>query len=302
MRNGGPTPRVAVTKLSKVRRCLCLPGNRLGRDFVVGDLHGHRALLEQQLEALGFDPTCDRLFSVGDLIDRGPDSLGTLALIEQPWFHAVLGNHELMLLDHLGCFRSRLQSGRDFAESGGSWIVDALAQQRRRLMRLAEQVAELPMALHIDSAVPFNVMHGDLMPIGSTQAQLLRRDLISVHKAERITASRDNLAAALKARSRSYAFDAHRVQVSAQALGELPLTYVGHSPVRQVTVHNSYVYIEQGVTRPPRGAAAPTAPTLLEHQRFSTWLGTVAPLCNDHPAWRPTLAIPAAATAGPLAW
>lgn len=291
-----------MTKLSRVSRCICLPGNEAGRDFVVGDLHGHRALLEQQLEAFGFDPGRDRLFSVGDLIDRGPDSLGTLALIEQPWFHAVLGNHELMLLDHLGYFRSRLQSGRDFAEGGGGWIVDALAQQRRLVMRLAERVAELPMALHIDSAVPFNVMHGDLMPIGSTQAQLLRRDRISVHKAERITASRDNLAAALKARSRSYAFDAHRVQVSTQALGELPLTYVGHSPVRQVTVHNSYVYIEQGVSRPPRHGAPPIAPTLLEHRRFSTWLGTVAPLCRTAPTWQPAGAIPAAAAGGPLAW
>ena len=75
-----------------------MPANGGGRDFVVGDLHGHRRLFEFELEHLGFDPACDRVFSVGDLVDRGPHALETLRLIEEPWFHAVLGNHELALL------------------------------------------------------------------------------------------------------------------------------------------------------------------------------------------------------------
>lgn len=69
---------------------------------MVGDLHGHRHLLEDELDRIGFNPTRDRVLSGGDLIDRGPDSLGTLELLEEPWFHAVLGNHELMLLNYLG--------------------------------------------------------------------------------------------------------------------------------------------------------------------------------------------------------
>ena len=107
----GPSRPFAVNTLSRVRRCIRLPGNEAGRDFVVGDLHGHRELLERQLEQMGFNTHFDRLFSVGDLIDRGPHSLATLALIEEPWFHAVLGNHELRLLHHLGYYRSRLHAG-----------------------------------------------------------------------------------------------------------------------------------------------------------------------------------------------
>ena len=94
--------RTIVPKISKIKRCLRLQSTAKGRDLVVGDLHGHRSLLEQELDRLGFDPSCDRVLSVGDLIDRGPESFETLSLIDEPWFHAVLGNHELMLLNFLG--------------------------------------------------------------------------------------------------------------------------------------------------------------------------------------------------------
>ena len=48
--------------------------NTHGRDFVVGDIHGCFDLLQQALDEAAFNPDRDRLFSVGDLIDRGPQS------------------------------------------------------------------------------------------------------------------------------------------------------------------------------------------------------------------------------------
>lgn len=66
--------------------------NSLGRDFIVDDLHGCLDLLDIELDRVGFDPAVDRLFSVGDLIDRGPDSMGCLRLLNKPWFFAVRGN------------------------------------------------------------------------------------------------------------------------------------------------------------------------------------------------------------------
>ena len=42
----------------------------------------------------------DRMFSVGDLIDRGNDSASCIGLLDQDWFHAVLGNHDQMMLGH----------------------------------------------------------------------------------------------------------------------------------------------------------------------------------------------------------
>jgi len=75
--------------------------NRHGRDFVVGDIHGWYEPLMAELEAVCFDPALDRLFSVGDLINRGPDSERCLLLTEEPWFFAVRGNHEQILFNWL---------------------------------------------------------------------------------------------------------------------------------------------------------------------------------------------------------
>lgn len=50
--------------------------NEVGKDFIVGDIHGCLDQLKFQLSVTGFDKSKDRLFSVGDLIDRGPDSAG----------------------------------------------------------------------------------------------------------------------------------------------------------------------------------------------------------------------------------
>ena len=51
-----------------------VPANNVGIDYICSDIHGHFSLLESQLEKVGFDPDKDRLFSLGDLIDRGDES------------------------------------------------------------------------------------------------------------------------------------------------------------------------------------------------------------------------------------
>ena len=58
--------------------------NPLGRDLAVGDIHGYFSRLEQTLNQAGFDPARDRLFSVGDLTDRGPDSTAVLEWLAEP--------------------------------------------------------------------------------------------------------------------------------------------------------------------------------------------------------------------------
>jgi serine/threonine protein phosphatase 1 len=75
--------------------------NLQGRDLIIGDLHGCRSMLDTLLAHVGFDGSRDRLFSVGDLVDRGPDSEGCLNLVGEQWFFPVLGNHEAMLLAFL---------------------------------------------------------------------------------------------------------------------------------------------------------------------------------------------------------
>ena len=57
-----------TTEVSRVKR---FAANTAGRDFAVGDIHGHFTRLQSALDKAGFEPSVDRLFSVGDLIDRG---------------------------------------------------------------------------------------------------------------------------------------------------------------------------------------------------------------------------------------
>lgn len=268
--------RTILTKISRVKRCLRLPKNAKGRDLVVGDLHGHRSLFEQELDRLRFDPSCDRVLSVGDLIDRGPESLATLSLIEEPWFHAVLGNHELMLLNFLHCYGSRLHSRKSYATGGGEWIGEAITRNRKVIARLAKRLATLPLAIHVEGDVPFNVTHGDLPPMDSVRDGLSSDETICMHKADTITSSRDKIGAALKMDLMNLRFAQHSVQISQTPLDDNPITYAGHSPVRNVTVHNSYVYIDQGVCARTAKRAVPTPPTVLDHRRFAYWLGGVA--------------------------
>ena len=70
-----------------------------GRDFVVGDIHGMFQHLEVLLRDIGFDEQRDRLFSVGDLVDRGPSSALALDWLAKPWFVACRGNHEQFAID-----------------------------------------------------------------------------------------------------------------------------------------------------------------------------------------------------------
>lgn len=72
--------------------------NEVGRDFVVGDLHGQVEQLFKQLLLLNFDFKSDRLFCTGDLIGKGENSIGCLNLLTEKWFYAVMGNHEQLFL------------------------------------------------------------------------------------------------------------------------------------------------------------------------------------------------------------
>ena len=124
-----------------------VPRNAAGRDFVVGDVHGCFRTLERALAALAFDASRDRLFGVGDLVERGPHSAKALDWIQR-WFTAVtLGNHEDAAL---GWIEDRLE-GSGEEPYGWPRSVPSDAYPRWR-----DTFREMPLAVTIETS------HGDV--------------------------------------------------------------------------------------------------------------------------------------------
>jgi serine/threonine protein phosphatase 1 len=240
-----------------------LPENRIGRDFVVGDLHGCRELLDQLLEQAHFDPAADRLFSVGDLVDRDPDSMGCLRLLREPWFHAVLGNHEAMLLDHV---LPSMLAGVPFAERRRSlfnWAYGFYDQGGARWQEgFAEAVAllaALPRVIIVgEGEARFHVVHADLYDPGCPDELMRNADLDRLAEmaslggilddktqktwtalAERLVWSRHVFEGGLTED------DPRGLSVPARLEG-LSTTYCGHTLGRRVRAMRSHVCLDTG--------------------------------------------------------
>lgn len=150
---------------------LRLPENISGRDFVVGDIHGAFNLVLQAMELANFDPTVDRLFSVGDLIDRGGWSHWVTTFLAQPYVYAVRGNHEDMLLqlyadgepsDGLLCQVAQ--------HNGFAWWLQTDNDQRREILAA---LRALPLAIEIPtSRGTVGLIHADV-PQGMCWAEFL---------------------------------------------------------------------------------------------------------------------------------
>ena len=116
--------------------------NTAGRDFAVGDIHGHFTLLQKALDAVGFDPAVDRLFSVGDLVDRGPECRAVLEWLAKPWFHPVRGNHDDYVCRFDTC------DVDNWVYNGGAWFAGLAWDEQREF---AAQFREIPIAIEVDT-------------------------------------------------------------------------------------------------------------------------------------------------------
>ena len=127
--------------------------NAAGRDFAVGDIHGCFTKLQQAIDAIGFDPAVDRLFSVGDLVDRGPECEQVLDWLAKPWFHPVRGNH-----DDYVCRFDTCDIG-NWMQNGGVWFVGLPISEQRDYQVMFQ---EIPIAIEVEtSAGLIGIVHAD---------------------------------------------------------------------------------------------------------------------------------------------
>lgn len=119
--------------------------NAAGRDFAVGDIHGYFTKLQAALDAVQFNPAIDRLFSVGDLVDRGPESDQVDVWLAKPWFHAVRGNHEQMVVESLH-FDPRGGMRDMHLANGGAWLYGRGSTEIRCF---ADLLADLPLVMEV---------------------------------------------------------------------------------------------------------------------------------------------------------
>ncbi|MBO1114339.1 metallophosphoesterase [Bordetella petrii] len=148
-----------------------VPANPAGRDFAVGDIHGHFSRLQQALDEFGFNPAQDRLFSVGDLVDRGHESEAFMQWLDRPWFYAVQGNHEDYAIRHVRTAQVDVDNWRRY---GGGWFLD-LPPERQRVY--AHALAQLPVAIEVATrAGPVGLVHADCPVQDWTRLEARLRD------------------------------------------------------------------------------------------------------------------------------
>ena len=121
----------------------------MGRTVVVGDVHGCRKELEELISEVDFVQGKDRLVFVGDLVARGPDTHGVLALVREIGADAVRGNHEDKVL--AGRYDSHAIDGEHRR------IAEALDKTEWR------QLEAMPLWLDLPEH-GVRVVHGGVMP------------------------------------------------------------------------------------------------------------------------------------------
>lgn len=207
--------------------------NKKGRDLIVGDIHGCFTKLGAALRGVGFDPeNGDRLFSVGDLVDRGPESIASVEFIAHDFVYAVQGNHEDMAI--------RWPNGHmdmgNYAANGGGWMI-ALDRETQR--EIASALSVLPVAIELETEGGLvGIVHAECpFPSWPDFVAALEDESMSREKRDRL------LSAAQWARTRISMGDDSMVS-------GVRAVVVGHTPLRAMTSLGNTLFIDTIGWRP----------------------------------------------------
>jgi len=117
------------------------------RRIVIGDVHGHYDGLMLLLEALA-PSSDDRVYFLGDLIDRGPKSAQVLDFVQHSPYQTLLGNHEQLMLDALSGDSVDMRAWQSWLYSGGDATVASYRYTGMMPYKHLEWLRSLP--THLD--------------------------------------------------------------------------------------------------------------------------------------------------------
>jgi serine/threonine protein phosphatase 1 len=197
--------------------------NTKGRDFVDGDIHGCFTQLKEKLLEIGFNSKSDRLFSVGDLIDRGNESEECVKWLNKSCFHAVRGNHEQMLIDVV----NGDYDAYGYIQNGGSWFLFLTETEQKNFAVLFDT---FPIAIEIETKNGLvGIVHADCQANDWNKLE----SLLTGERKEEIKEC------CLRDRTRAE-------QNITTIVDNVHKIYVGHTPVKEITALGNVIYIDTG--------------------------------------------------------
>ncbi len=208
-----------------------------GDAYFVGDIHGEYHQLMRALAHLGFDAERgDLLFSVGDIIDRGHYSVRCLELLEKPWFYAVKGNHEAMMIASL---QGDLEMQQIWQRAGGDWYQQLKVDQQLRLKQhFLPKLEALPIALEVN-------LNQDNLTLAVIHADLPFEDWQTFKQQPQLDEAQ--LATCLWSRSTLKAMEHGRYPSRIAGVDAL---IMGHTPMPMFRGHGNRVWLDTGAGYP----------------------------------------------------
>lgn len=209
--------------------------NKMGRDFVLGDLHGCYSAFMGLLDHVQFRPAVDRVFAVGDLVDRGPSSLDCLELLQKPWFFSCRGNHEQMLLDCLKHPFAKTDKDPPWLKK----ITKTMIHRQKFAGKWVSILDRMPYVIFVgDKNEKFLIVHAEILEDGKsvTEKMILDWSFKDSKKAKhRALWGRALLKAYEKGKNVNLAHDP-----------SMPFIYCGHTILPKTMIISKQVYIDGG--------------------------------------------------------
>ncbi len=129
------------------------------RHLIVGDLHGRYDEFMQLLEIANYDPTKDVIYSVGDIIDRGPKSVECMEFFQRERCYAIKGNHELMMMES--------EWFATWLNNGGMECMDSLEKHNYTTETFINLFRNFPWVIDVgenDEKHAFRLVHAEMPP------------------------------------------------------------------------------------------------------------------------------------------